>query len=95
MFFQGYSHFLIGNGSSASSFYLYFSDSVSLGEIAIYRFCSLGVGVEALGSVSELKCDVGRIGVLQLGEEPEYPSMGDVHTGMCSVVSAVTHCLGS
>ena len=34
------------------------------------RICSLVVGTETLRSVSEMHCEVGRIGVFLLGEDP-------------------------
>ena len=51
LFFQeNYLILLIGSGSSASSFYLYFSDLMNLGETVIY--CCLEGAVILGGSIS-------------------------------------------
>lgn len=50
---------------------------------------------EAPRSISELQCDVDRTGVLLLEEEPEYSSAGGVHWEVRSIVSPVTHSVGS
>lgn len=53
------------------------------------RVCSLVVEVEALRSISELQCGVGRTRVLLLGEKPHLPKAGQ--QDMCSVNSPTTH----
>ena len=61
------------------------------------RVCSRGVGVEAPRSVSELQCEVGGTETFPLGEEPLSipPPELSTHQEVCSVVSPVSHCVGS